>query len=170
MLGTRIRDGIESATPAADGLGLLPVATRFAAGKRLRRPSGYAGTFPVTGYEIHHGAVTVSGGEPWFTSEPGGGEPLDGCRLGPVSGTLWHGIFENDAFRRGYLAEVARLAGRDFAPAPDTDFGQARRAQFDTLADAVERHLDTAVLLRLIEQGPAPGLAVLSPGAGEPAP
>jgi adenosylcobyric acid synthase len=170
MLGTRIRDGIESAAPAADGLGLLPVATRFAAGKTLRRPSGYAGTIPVTGYEIHHGAVTVSGGEPWFTTAPGGGEPLDGCRLGPVSGTLWHGIFENDAFRREYLAEVARLAGRDFTPAPDTDFGQARRAQFDTLADAVERHLDTGALLRLIEHGPPSGLPALPPGAGEPRP
>ena len=114
--------------------------------------------------------MTVSGGEPWFTATPGGGEPLDGCRLGPVSGTLWHGIFENDAFRREYLAEVARLAGRDFTPAPDTDFGRARRAQFDTLADAVERHLDTGALLRLIEHGPPAGLPVLPPGAGEPRP
>ena len=81
-----------------------------------------------------------------------------------------HGIFENDAFRREYLAEVARLAGRDFTPAPDTDFGRARRAQFDTLADAVERHLDTGALLRLIEHGPPAGLPVLPPGAGEPRP
>jgi adenosylcobyric acid synthase len=164
MLGTEIRDGIESASLTAGGLGLLPVATRFAAGKTLRRPSGYAGQLPVSGYEIHHGAVTVSGGEPWFTSGPGGGDPLDGCRLGPVSGTLWHGVFENDAFRRGYLAEVARLAGRRFIPAPDTSFGQARQAQFDTLADAVERHLDIGALLRLIEHGPPSGMPVLRTG------
>ncbi len=93
-----------------------------------------------------------------------GGTALDGCRYGAVSGTLWHGILENDEFRRAYLTETARLAGRNFAPAPDTSFAAARQAQFDTLADAVEEHLDTAALLRLIEQGPTPGLRALRPG------
>lgn len=165
MLGTLIHDGIENASPVVEGLGLLPVTTTFAAGKTLGRPSGYAGSTPVTGYEIHHGAVTVAGGEPWFTSEPdGGGEPLDGCRLGPVSGTLWHGVFENDAFRQAYLTEVAERAGRDFVPVPGTSFEAARQAQFDTLADAVAGHLDTSALARLIEHGPAPSLPVLRAG------
>jgi adenosylcobyric acid synthase len=164
LLGTVIHDGVESTSAAASGLGLLPVTTRFAADKTLRRPSGYAGGVPVSGYEIHHGAVTVTGGEPWFTSEPGGGRPLDGCRLGPVSGTLWHGVFENDAFRQAYLAEVAGLAGRRFAPVPGISFAAARQAQFDALADAVERHLDTGALLRLIEHGPTAGLPALRAG------
>jgi adenosylcobyric acid synthase len=156
MLGGVIEDGVESGTKAAEGLGLLPTATRFRAAKTLGRPSGYADGVPVTGYEIHHGAVEARGGDPWFTSEPGGGAALDGCRLGPVSGTLWHGVFENDAFRRAYLAEVAAMAGRDFTPAPDTSFAAARQLVFDTLADAVDTYLDTAALLRLIEHGPAP--------------
>ena len=29
-------------------------------------------------------------------------------------GTSWHGVPENDEFRRAFLAEVAALAGRDF--------------------------------------------------------
>jgi adenosylcobyric acid synthase len=165
MLGTDIDDDVESRTGAVAGLGLLPVATRFAADKTLGRPSGYAASAPVAGYEIHHGQVEIRGGEPWFTSEPGGrGTPLDGCRSGAVHGTLWHGILENDEFRRAYLTEIARLAGRDFTPAPDTSFAAARQAQFDTLADAVEEHLDTAALLRLIEHGPTPGLPTLRPG------
>jgi adenosylcobyric acid synthase len=184
MLGTVIHDDVESAAGAVDGgvgdgvfagLGLLPVVTRFAVDKTLGRPAGYAAAIPVSGYEIHHGAVDVRGGEPWFTSEPAGRDPagsgrggagtaLDGCRYGAVSGTLWHGILENDEFRRAYLIETARLAGRNFAPAPDTSFAAARQAQFDTLADAVEEHLDTAALLRLIEQGPTPGLPRLRPG------
>ena len=165
MLGTVIRDGIESASGDAQGLGLLPVATTFAAGKVLGRPSGYAGRTPVTGYEIHHGAVSVRGGEPWFTSEPeGAGTPLDGCRSGPVSGTLWHGVFENDAFRQAYLSGVAERAGRDWVPVHGTSFTAARQAQFDVLADAVERHLDTAALSRLIEGGPPPSLPVLRAG------
>lgn len=154
MLGEGIRDGIEGPSEAAAGLGLLPVTTRFAPGKTLGRPSGYAGAMPVSGYEIHHGAVRLTGGEAWFTSEPGGGEPLDGCRRGPVSGTLWHGVFENDAFRQAYLSEVAGLAGREFAPVPGMSFEAARQAQFDMLADAVARHVDTEALLRLIEHGP----------------
>ena len=165
MLGTDIDDDVESRSGAVAGLGLLPVATRFAADKTLRRPAGYGAAAPVAGYEIHHGQVAVHGGQPWFTSEPGGGgTPLDGCRSGAVAGTLWHGILENDEFRRSYLTEVARLAGRDFTPAPDTSFAAARQAQFDTLADAVEEHLDTEALLRLIEQGPTPGLPTLRLG------
>jgi adenosylcobyric acid synthase len=166
MLGTVIHDAIESTSEVVAGLDLLPVTTRFAAGKTLGRPSGYAGGLPVTGYEIHHGLVEVAGGEPWFTSEPGGsGIALDGCRFGPVRGTLWHGILENDAFRRAYITEVARIAGRDFAPAPDTSFEDARQAQFDKLADAVEEHLDTGALLHLIEHGPAADMPILGPGS-----
>jgi adenosylcobyric acid synthase len=164
MLGTVIHDGIEYASAVTEGLRLLPVMTRFAAGKVLGRPSGYAGSIPVTGYEIHHGAVRVNGGEPWFTRSPDGGEPLDGCRVGAVSGTLWHGVFENDAFRQEYLSDVARRAGRNYVPVPGTSFEAARQAQFDVLADAVERHLDTAALARLIERGPTPAMPVLRAG------
>jgi adenosylcobyric acid synthase len=179
MLGESIYDdGVESApvpesapgpgsAQPVPGLGLLPVQTRFASEKTLGRPSGFCGDLPVSGYEIHHGAVTVHGGSPWFTSRPAGGgagggpdsaDVLDGCQAGAVSGTLWHGIFENDEFRRAFLARVAGLAGRDFVPAPDTCFAAAREAQFDTLADAIEEHLDTDALLRLIENGPAAGM------------
>jgi adenosylcobyric acid synthase len=168
MLGARIRDGVESTTQVVEGLRLLPVTTTFAAAKVLGRPSGFAGATPVTGYEIHHGAVRVDGGRPWFTSQPdrgqGGGEPLDGCRAGSVSGTLWHGVFENDAFRRQYLSEVARCAGRAFVPVPGTSFEAARQAQFDMLADAVEQHLDTGALARLIEHGPTTAMPVLRAG------
>jgi adenosylcobyric acid synthase len=165
MLGTVIHDEIESGHGSVLGLGLLPVATRFAAGKTLRRPAGYAAGTAVDGYEIHHGAVQVDGGEPWFTSEPGGGTALDGCRQGPVYGTLWHGIMEGDEFRRAFLSEIARLAGLEFTQAPGTRFEQARQEQFDALADAVEEHLDTSALLQLIMNGPASGLPVIRAGA-----
>ncbi|MGH3302646.1 MAG: cobyric acid synthase [Streptosporangiaceae bacterium] len=165
MLGTVIRDGVESQSGVVPGLGLLPVATGFAAAKTLARPAGYAGEHYVTGYEIHHGLVDVRGGDPWLTSEPHGrGAALDGCAAGAVRGTLWHGILENDAFRRAYLREVASLAGAAFSPAADTCFEAARQAQFDALADVVAEYLDTAALLELIEHGPAPGLPVLRAG------
>ena len=76
-------------------------------------------------------------------------------------GTSWHGALENDEFRRAFLAEVAALAGRDFTPAPDTDFAAAREARLDLLGDLVTGHLDTAALSRLISGGPVPGLPAL---------
>ncbi len=166
ILGSVIDDGVESTSANVCGLGLLPVTTRFAADKVLGRPSGYAGQLPVAGYEIHHGAVSVHGGEPWFTSSPGGGSFLDGCRVGAVDGTLWHGVFENDAFRQAYLAQAAARAGRGWVPVPGTSFEAARQAQFDVLADAVEQHLDTGALLRIIGEGAASGMPVLRPALG----
>ncbi|MGB6455581.1 MAG: cobyric acid synthase [Streptosporangiaceae bacterium] len=165
MLGTAIHDGVESKAGVVPGLGLLPVVTRFAAAKTLASPAGYAGEHRVIGYEIHHGLVDVRGGDPWLTSEPHGrGAALDGCTAGVVRGTLWHGILENDAFRRAYLRDVASLAGVEFSPAPDTCFEAARQAQFDALADVVGEFLDTGALLKLIEHGPTPSLPVLRAG------
>ncbi len=165
MLGTVIHDEVESRAGTVPGLGLLPVETRFGAVKTLRSPSGYAGTVPVAGYEIHHGTVKVTDGQPWFTSRPGDETAaLDGCLAGPVAGTLWHGIFENDAFRRSYLVQIAGVAGRDFVPTAGTCFAAARQAQFDALADAIDSSIDTDALLRLIENGPARDLPVLRSG------
>ena len=70
-------------------------------------------------------------------------------------------MLENDEFRRAFLAEVAALAGRDFTPAPGTAFAAVREARLDVLADLVSRHLDTAALSQLIENGPVSGLPAL---------
>lgn len=165
ILGESIHDSVESAAGHMKGLGLLPVRTRFAPHKTLGHPAGYAFGQPVTGYEIHHGQVEVHGGTGWFTADPGGGSELDGCRAGATYGTLWHGVLENDAFRRAYLTEMARLSGRRFEVAPNVSFAAARQAQFDKLANAVCQHLDASALWRLIEHGPTPGLPALPPGA-----
>ena len=153
MLAEVIDDPVESRQGRVDGLGLLPVRVVFGPAKRLGRPTGRALGAPVTGYEIHHGIAKV-------TDPAGhGSEPfLDGCRRGAVWGTSWHGVLENDQFRRAFLAEVAALAGRDFTPAPGTDFAAVREAQLDALGDLVADYLDTAALSRLITEGPAPGM------------
>ncbi|HEY5356180.1 MAG TPA: cobyric acid synthase [Streptosporangiaceae bacterium] len=156
QLAAQIHDDVESRAGTVAGLGLLPASVRFAPAKTLGRPVGTAYGTAVTGYEIHHGIVTVN--------NAGGAEPfLDGCRLGSVWGTSWHGTLENDAFRRGFLTEVAALTGRDFRPAPDTRFAELRQAQLDLLGDLVADHLDTAAVERLIESGAPAGLPVLPP-------
>jgi adenosylcobyric acid synthase len=158
MLGRQIDDQVESGAGRVAGLGLLPVRVEFGAAKRLGRPAGSAYGAPVTGYEIHHGVAVVddSGAEPF----------LDGCRSGAVWGTSWHGTMENDPFRRAFLAEVATLAGRDFVPAPGTDFAALREARLDVLGDLVAGHLDADALLSLISAGPPPGLPVIPPAGG----
>jgi adenosylcobyric acid synthase len=150
MLASRIDDPVESRLGEVDGLGLLPVRVRFGAAKRLGRPTGRALGAPVTGYEIHHGIAEVT--------DPAAEPFLDGCRRGAVWGTSWHGVLDNDEFRRAFLAEVAAVAGRDFTPAPGTEFAAVRQARLDVLGDLVADHLDTAGLTGLIENGPPPGL------------
>jgi adenosylcobyric acid synthase len=153
MLAGKIDDDVESGRGRVDGLGLLPVRVRFGTAKRLGRPAGRALGAPVAGYEIHHGIAEVA------DPAGNGSEPfLDGCRRGAVWGTSWHGVMENDEFRRAFLAEVAALAGRDFTVAPGTEFAAVRQQRLDDLGDLVAGHLDTAALSLLIEHGPPPGL------------
>jgi len=166
LLGERIEDEVESRAGTVDGLGLLPLRVRFAPGKTLARPEGYALGERAEGYEIHHGVAEVLGGEPLFTGADG--EPADGCRVGAVRGTHWHGSLESDGFRRALLRRVAAEAGRTgFVPAPDVRFAELREAQLDRLGDLIEEHADTGALLRLIESGPPRGLPFLAPGAPE---
>jgi adenosylcobyric acid synthase len=150
MLAGQINDPVESRAGLVDGLGLLPVRVVFGAAKRLGRPAGRALGVPVTGYEIHHGIAEVT--------DPAAEPFLDGCRRGAVWGTSWHGVLENNEFRRVFLAEVAALSGRDFTPAPGTDFAAIRQARLDALGDLVAGHLDTAAVTQLITGGAPRGL------------
>jgi adenosylcobyric acid synthase len=165
MLGGHIVDDVESRAGAVAGLGLLPVEVTFAARKTLARPTGTAfDGVPVHGYEIHHGYVSRADPavRPFIRRSDGVGE---GAVSGSVFGTHWHGAFEADAFRRAFLAEVARLAGRDgFVAAPDTGYAAMRERFVDALGDLVEEHLDTDALWRLIEHGPPAGLRFIPPG------
>jgi adenosylcobyric acid synthase len=158
LLGEQIEDDVESRAGVVDGLGLLPVRTVFGRDKVLARPSGRLGEHPVTtAYEIHHGRITVGGGAPLF-------EPGEGCRVGAVSGTVWHGALESDGARRALLAEVATATGRDWRPGT-VAFEDVRQARLDALGDLVADHLDTAAVRRLLEGGAPAGLPFVPPGA-----
>jgi adenosylcobyric acid synthase len=154
MLATEIRDDVESGAGLVPGLGLLPATVEFGAAKVLRLRQETSGGEPVTGYEIHHGIVTTDGGEPF----PGG------CSAAAVLGTMWHGIFESDGFRRALLRRVAAAAGRSFEPG-HVAFAQLRERKLDTLADLVDAHMDTAALLDLIDHGAPADLPFIPPGA-----
>jgi adenosylcobyric acid synthase len=152
MLGGRILDGVESEAREVSGLGLLPVETVFELQKVLGRPSGRAvgfGGSDVSGYEIHHGRVARHGGEPLIQTTQG----PEGCRLGNILGTSWHGILEHDTFRRALLRWVAEEMNLHWTPGA-TPFAEAREAQLDTLADLMAEHTDADALLHLIVEGP----------------
>ncbi len=157
MLGTEVADDVESRAGSVPGLGLLPVRTVFGESKVLGRPQGWFGVHPVTtAYEIHHGVVTREGGEPLFA-------PDEGCRVGAVLGTVWHGALESDQARRAVLSGVAAEAGRDWVPGTGS-FEGVRQARLDVLADLVAEHLDTAALWGLLQDGVPSGLPFVPPG------
>ncbi|MCK9898626.1 cobyric acid synthase [Frankia sp. Cpl3] len=169
MLGVRIDDDVESRAGQVPGLSLLPLITRFAPDKVLGQRSGVsADGHPVTGYEIRHGRPALD-----ESLRPGGtGSRLtaverfavDGARVGSVHGTSWHGLLENDQFRRAYLAGVAAAAGRSFRPA-ETCFADVRARRLDALGDLVADHLDLRAVRTLLERGAPAGLPFVPPGA-----
>ncbi|MEU3271788.1 cobyric acid synthase [Saccharomonospora sp. NPDC006951] len=156
MLASAITDDVESGAGTVAGLDLLPCTVRFTSDKKLGTPHGRWRGTPVGGYEIHHGVV-----EP----VPGEAEPfLDGLRRDAVWGTMWHGIFEHDDFRRAWLAEVAGQAAVAWKPSAAPGFAARRQAMLDGIADAIEQHADVPALLRLVEDGVPSGLPWLRLG------
>jgi adenosylcobyric acid synthase len=148
MLGRFVHDpqGIESEPGSSEGLGWLAMETTLEAHKALRRVSGklVLGDVRVSGYEIHCG---VSRGDALRqpSSVLDGGRP-DGALSpdGQVLGTYVHGLFDEPQ------ALAALLAWAGLREAAPFDVRAGREAAIDRLADAVETHLDTAALRRLL--------------------
>jgi adenosylcobyric acid synthase len=148
MLGRTIDDDVESGAGRVDGLGLLPVRTVFDADKIVERCAGSGLGHEITGYRIHHGRVQPDGGDP-FVEVAG---VVEGVHDGARFGTTVHGLFENDGFRRAFLALVAERAGKQFVPGSES-FADARLARIDRIADTLESHLDVDAVLALIAEG-----------------
>ncbi|WP_025274462.1 cobyric acid synthase [Haloglycomyces albus] len=167
MLGRRLHDEVESRRGEVKGLDILPVDTVFHRDKTLRRHHGRAPLFDdaaVDAYSIRHGRPRPWGGESWLADDVDGAE---GCRVGSILGTSWHGLLENNALRRAFLTRVARRRGLSFAPG-DVDFAQVRRNRLDAFADVLDEHLDMSYLFNLIQKG-APDNPFIAPPGGAPA-
>jgi adenosylcobyric acid synthase len=156
MLGQRLEDpdGVESAQPEAPGLGWLPIATRFRPEKALYQVEAVAvqSGLPVRGYEIHMGTSTPLGPvEPLVRIRRRNGRAVDlpdGAMAagGRVWGCYVHGLFDEAGFRRHFLATVRAAFG---LPAPEAA-AQGRDNPYDRLADAFERHIDMALLWKIV--------------------
>jgi adenosylcobyric acid synthase len=160
MLCRRIDDGVESKAGLVEGLGLLDADIAFApektvrtAGATLAATSDGAALAATSdeatelhGYEIHHGQVVRCGDDDWLGV---------GIRRGHVYGTHWHGLLDNDALRRRWLADAAAAAGTPgFVVADDVDVRARRDAQLDLMADLLTAHLDIDAVVGLLEHGP----------------
>ncbi len=146
MLGQRIDDpqGIEGEPGSCPGLSLLDLQTVIEAQKQLRNTSGTLrdGT-PVQGYEIHAGETSGAAlNRPALTLERGPDGAIS--EDGRIMGTYLHGLFEHPDACQSLL----RWAGE--IDISRVDHNQRREQSIDALADAVEAHLDTDILLQLL--------------------
>jgi adenosylcobyric acid synthase len=146
MLCRSIDDPVESRSGRVDAMGVLDAEIVFAPDKVLRRWQG-----SLHGCEIHHGRLSRCAEACWFE--------VDGCphgyRRGQVFGTHWHGLFDNDDFRRQWLTSAAAAAGRDgFVVADGVDVTARRDAQLDLMADLLDAHLDVDAITGLLDDGP----------------
>ena len=133
------------------GLGLLPTRTVFGRDKHtyrslMRLNDGSL----VAGYEIHTGETTLlEGAKPFGTIVRRGARAEnapDGAHSSDASvwGTYLHGIFENDNFRRKWLASLGWRQSRQLSARA------LRESAYDRLADIVEASVDMDAILHLM--------------------
>lgn len=159
MLGNRIEnpERIESRVDSADGLGLLPVRTRFESSDKQTRQTaatvsdrtpvpGTAG-MTVSGYEIHQGRSESSHG--WL--QVSGEKPLDGSSSEnqQVWGCYLHGLLTNDEFRSAWIRKLRSRRGDEPPRLPESSISFADRTEMELhrLADIVEAALGEEALM-----------------------
>lgn len=172
MLGRRVFDGVESGIEECEGLGLLPIETRFFPQKTTAQvsatidsPKGTGifsslGEIPITGYEIHMGQTV-------------GCAPLSSfCRLnarngaavsetdgainaeGNVMGSYLHGLFDEGPFARTLLNRLRLRKG--LAPlAQDSGFSAFKEQEYERLACQMRVSIDIERIYRIMRQNAA---------------
>ncbi|MER0125191.1 cobyric acid synthase [Franconibacter daqui] len=166
MLGGEIIDEVESGLGAAQGLGLLDVATRFAQKKTTLRVYGESLTLPgmlacvsglaLQGYEIHMGETTLG-----KTTQPFarlGEDKRDGAVSadGLVMGSYLHGLFDSGAFTRALLDGLRRCKGLAPFDGDAPDYAAWKSQQFDRLASAMREHIDITKIYQIMREHQEP--------------
>lgn len=148
MLGDWVHDpdGVEGQPGSSAGLGLLPMETTLTQEKQL---TNVAGTLqlngvstPVSGYEIHVGRTDIHdfsvGPRPVLFAHGQSDGLVSDCHQ--VFGTYLHGIF--DTFSATEL--ICQWAGADAIQ--QHDHVATKQQAINRIADAIEQHLDLALL------------------------
>ena len=150
MLGDTLSDpaGVAGEAGEVAGLGLLPVATRFADRKEVRQVRASWQGAQWDAYEIHMGRTQPTGPvEPLLEVGCEGQVRGEGVRCGSVWGTYLHGLFESGPVREA-LAQEAGLAGHELARMP---WREHLQGVYDGMADLLEEHLNLESLWRYVE-------------------
>jgi len=165
ILGQEVRDplGVEGPPRTETGLGLLPLITTMAGAKtttqvQARMPGAGGEGLTIEAYEIHMGVTEPRGdGQAAFEITTRNNRPVQ-VKDGWVSpnrrvwGTYLHGLFDNDAFRRSFLAKITQTRSQGGTDSPGLSFKDFQEAQLDRLADLMRRHLDLARIRALIQK------------------
>ncbi|MBA4603686.1 cobyric acid synthase [Thermoactinomyces mirandus] len=149
MLGKKLLDpdGVESDRKEQDGLGLLPIETRFVPGKQTVRIQGkplvgWGGSDPVEGYEIHLGRTWLfAGASPLFKLSDG---RTDGAvsEEGEVWGTCLHGIFDNASFTRKWINRLRQKKGLPQLEENCPDRHESREEVYAFLSQWIREYVD----------------------------
>ncbi len=145
MLGEEIFDpyGAEAGGQTyTEGMGLLPVQTRFLTEKKTTRTkarviNGDFADAELEGFEIHMGQSTVAG-DPFLRCEDGSAE---GCVKGTICGTYMHGLFDNGKLTERLLRFLAGRKGIVLEELTVTEKAATMEAEYDKLAKTVREGL-----------------------------
>jgi len=147
MLGKAIHDpaGIEGSPGSSEGLGLLDIETTLKPNKQLKNVTGTLidTAIKVSGYEIHAGITTgASLNRPLLQLQDNADGAVSEDRQ--IMGTYVHGLFDQPE------ATDILLGLNDQNSATCPDIRDLHEKAIDRLADAIEQHLDTTALRRLL--------------------
>ena len=153
MLGEKVFDPLhtESSNDSVDGLGLLPMTTKFADNKLTKQvildeiDFDFLGVHiqatDIEGYEIHCGLTK-------FNSDI---KQSSIVSIGNVFGTYVHGIFDNDDFRRQIINTI-RLK-KNLPPIKNTRNVRAEKQRnYERLAKIVRESLNMELLKNIMKQ------------------
>ena len=168
MLGMQINDPhhVESSEDSVQGLGLLNVATTFAAEKQtfqvkahlIKHENSFYVDGELTGYEIHMGETVSGGGNPARPfariSERAGkaAHLFDGCvsDRGNVLGTYIHGIFDNDRFRYRLIKHLKLKKGLESVDGTPLSSQKIKEEKYNILADIVRGNIDMGMVYKIL--------------------
>ncbi|CAG4930199.1 MULTISPECIES: cobyric acid synthase [Acidithrix] len=174
MLMSLINDGVESEYMGYKGLDLISGTVNFQGEKTLARRNGKLAIAKSTevyveGYQIHHGIVDRSPGNPLFylkapdstqkaqISDAGGPSQSsldesdyleEGYCQGAIGGTTLHGLFENDQARNGILDYFAQRVNKHYRD--DFSYGLIREAYFESAASLIQENLSMSAIYSMI--------------------
>ena len=154
MLGKQLEDpeGLEGGEGNGpwEGVGLLPISTRFGGSKTLRQRT-VQGHWPaptqLDGFELHHGETVADATLKQLCKESGLGWWMPTTAGGHIVGTYLHGLLDNGPWRRHWLNDLRERRGLSALSIERVHHGEHRNLLLERLANAFEEHVTLGPLL-----------------------